>query len=285
MAGGRASDLAGRINGLPRGGAKYVEDILMMLSEETTVATSALPIAALRDHLRLGTGFADIGAQDAALEGYLRAAIAAIEGRTAKALIAREFKLVVSAWRRDPVQTFPISPVASVSALRLVDRAGDALVVDSARYRLMPDIGRPRLEAVGLFPAIAQGGQAEIEFTAGFGDWADVPLAHFLNEAVVPYETDAVTRQAAADGHAPEPATLRPAFDAHALPHVFQIRLQALQQRVDVDVLPRLVDFAAADKIQGAGDHVLHFLQVTAKTLLRAIVLEHLGAQAPACDG
>ena len=147
----------------------------MMLSEETTVATAALPIAALRDHLRLGTGFADIGAQDTALEGYLRAAIAAIEGRTAKALIAREFKLVVSEWRRDPVQTFPISPVASVSALRLVDRAGDALVVDPARYRLMPDIGRPRLEAVGLFPAIAQGGQAEIAFTAGFGDWADVP--------------------------------------------------------------------------------------------------------------
>ena len=52
------------------------------------VAFFALPLAALRDHLRLGTGFGDDSLQDGVLEQALRGAIAAIEGRTEKALIA-----------------------------------------------------------------------------------------------------------------------------------------------------------------------------------------------------
>lgn len=50
----------------------------MMLSEVTAVPLAALPVAEFKDHLRLGTGFADDGAQDALVEGYLRAAIAAV---------------------------------------------------------------------------------------------------------------------------------------------------------------------------------------------------------------
>ncbi len=45
----------------------------------------------LREHLRLGTGFGEDGLQDPVLAGFLRAALAAIEGRTGKALIARDF--------------------------------------------------------------------------------------------------------------------------------------------------------------------------------------------------
>ncbi len=61
----------------------------MMLVEQTTVPGAALPVAEFKDHLRLGTGFADDGVQDGVLEAYLRAAMAAIEARTGKILLTR----------------------------------------------------------------------------------------------------------------------------------------------------------------------------------------------------
>ena len=50
----------------------------MMLTETGVVTAGALPVEAFKDHLRLGTGFADDGFQDALVETYLRASIAAI---------------------------------------------------------------------------------------------------------------------------------------------------------------------------------------------------------------
>lgn len=147
----------------------------MNLIEVTAVASGDLPVAEFRDHMRLGTGFADIGAEDVALEAYLRAAIAAIEGRTGKALVARDFVLEVDAWRRDPEQALPLAPVSAVSQVRILDRAGAVTVVDPARYRLVRDMGRPRIEADGMLPGISVGGRAEIAFTAGFGTWSLVP--------------------------------------------------------------------------------------------------------------
>ena len=64
----------------------------MMLTEMTTVPGAALPVQAFKDHLRLGTGFSDDGMQDGLIEAYLRAAIAAIEGRIGKVLIARRWE-------------------------------------------------------------------------------------------------------------------------------------------------------------------------------------------------
>ena len=150
----------------------------MMLNEETVVPAGALPLAEFRDHLRLGTGFADLGAEDAALEAYLRAAMAAIEGRTAKVLIARDFTLSLTRWRDAQSQPLPVAPVSAVAELRMVDREGTVEVVDPARWRLVRDMARPRLEAIsGYLPAIATGGTAEIAFTAGFGPaWSDLPV-------------------------------------------------------------------------------------------------------------
>ncbi|ETD84605.1 head-tail connector protein [Rhodobacter capsulatus] len=149
----------------------------MMLNEVTAVPGTALPVAEFRDHLRLGTGFADLGAEDAALLSYLRAAIAAIEGRTAKALISRGFRLALTAWRWGDMQTLPIAPVATVTALRLVDAAGAETPV-AAGWQLVPDMARPRIEALGAaLPAIPGGGRVEIDFTAGFGaSWSALPV-------------------------------------------------------------------------------------------------------------
>lgn len=68
----------------------------MLLTEQTIVPGAALPVQAFKEHLRLGTGFGDDDVQDALAESYLRAALAAVEGRTGKALLAREFLLVLT---------------------------------------------------------------------------------------------------------------------------------------------------------------------------------------------
>ena len=64
----------------------------MMLKELTVVPGASLPVQALKDHLRLGTGFTEDGMQDGLIEAYLRAAMAAVEGRIGKVLLARQYR-------------------------------------------------------------------------------------------------------------------------------------------------------------------------------------------------
>jgi uncharacterized phiE125 gp8 family phage protein len=154
----------------------------MMLTEVTAVPTQALPVLQFRDHLRLGTGFADDGFEDALLETYLRAAIAAVEAWTGKALLARDFALEVQDWTSPDAQTFPVAPVSAVGSVFLVAADGAPETIDPARYRLVEDTHVPELRgAAGCLPTIPFGGRARLAFTAGFGaDWGLVPqdLAH-----------------------------------------------------------------------------------------------------------
>lgn len=156
-----------------------------MLSEETTIPTLALPVQAFKDHLRLGSGFSDGTLQDGLIEGYLRASIAAIEGRIGKALIARRFRLTLQDWRAVGEQPLPVAPVSAVISVTTFDGAAVAAVVPASRYRLMPDISRPKLAAVGvLLPMVPSDGRVEIVFDAGFGAaWAAVPAD--LGQAVL----------------------------------------------------------------------------------------------------
>lgn len=149
----------------------------MMLIEQTTVPGAALPVQALKDHLRLGTGFADDGMQNGLIESYLRAAMAAIEGRIGKVLIARRFLWSLEDWRSGAEQALPVAPVSAVVSVTLIDAAGVAGVVDPGRYRLVQDTHRPRLAAAGvLLPQVAMDGRIEVVFDAGFGTaWAAVP--------------------------------------------------------------------------------------------------------------
>lgn len=149
----------------------------MVLTEETAVPDEALPVQGMKDHLRLGTGFADDGMQDALIVAHLRAALAVIEGRTGKVLLARRFRLRLNAWRdaRDG-QALPVAPVVSVLSLTVIDGAGGALAINPARWRLVQDMARPRLMGLGGLPSIPEGGVAEIVFDAGFGgDWSAIP--------------------------------------------------------------------------------------------------------------
>lgn len=149
----------------------------MRLDEMGAVPDAALPVAAFRDHLRLGTGFGTEGLQDGLLAAHLRAAIAVIEGRIGKVLLARRFRLVLGAWRGDGAQALPVAPVAALVEVALVDGAGARVVLPAGGFRLVADAHRPKLAArSGALPAVPAGGSVEVIFDAGFGaDWAAVP--------------------------------------------------------------------------------------------------------------
>ncbi|WP_380052830.1 head-tail connector protein [Falsihalocynthiibacter sp. SS001] len=149
----------------------------MMTIEQTTVPTEALPLQAFKDHLRLGTGFADDGYQDTVLEAALRSAMAAIEARTGKVIIERVFSWQLSRWRNLGEQAMPVAPVSEILSLRTVDRVGDEMLIDPARYVLQRDTHRPKILATGgCLASIPLGGFAEVAFRAGFGEsWEAVP--------------------------------------------------------------------------------------------------------------
>jgi uncharacterized phiE125 gp8 family phage protein len=148
----------------------------MTLTEITGVPQAALPLTQLKDHLRMGSGFSDDAVQDNLLEGYLRAALAAVEARTAKVLIARDFRWTVGAWRDSAEAVLPVAPVTSVASVTVKDRAGVATVIAASAYLLIADGVRPVLAGAGTsLPSIPTQGSAEVVLTAGFGPWAAVP--------------------------------------------------------------------------------------------------------------
>ena len=151
----------------------------MILTEVSAPPSATVPVRAFADHLRLGSGFADDGSQDAVLELYLRAAMAAIEARLGRVLLARDFAWTVTHWREDASQGLPVAPVRSVASVTLVEPDGAETLVDPAAWSVLRDNSRPRL--VGRFgrslPRIPRSGHAEIRFRAGFGEsWEEVPV-------------------------------------------------------------------------------------------------------------
>ena len=149
----------------------------MMLIEETTVPDTALPVEEFKAHLRLGHGFGDDSLQDGVLTSFLRAAVAAIEARTGKVLIEREFVLSVGAWQAVDCHRFPVAPVTVVTTMTRVDRDGGRALTAPDVFWLERDTHIPRLRSVGsALPSVPQAGTVEVAFRAGFGLlWSDVP--------------------------------------------------------------------------------------------------------------
>ncbi|MFV0301769.1 MAG: head-tail connector protein [Paracoccus sp. (in: a-proteobacteria)] len=151
----------------------------MMLIEETAPAAEALPVARLRDHLRLGSGFgpAEDEAENAALAGFLRAAMATIEARTGKVLLTRRFLMRLEDWRDRLGQTLPLAPVVSVERIGIEDGQGMVTELPAESWRLIGDLQRPMILPAGvILPNVPRLGSLAITFTAGFGDsWDQVP--------------------------------------------------------------------------------------------------------------
>ncbi|SMO96962.1 head-tail connector protein [Paracoccus laeviglucosivorans] len=156
----------------------------MMLVELTAPPIEALPVAGLRTHLRLGTGFeiAEDATETAALAGFLRAAIATIEARTGKVLLARQFRLRLDDWRDPEGQPLPLAPVTAIERVEIDDGAGRITVAAPDTWGLQPDMQRPMLVPRGAWlPGVPDAGFATVTFSAGFGAvWDAVPddLAH-----------------------------------------------------------------------------------------------------------
>ncbi|WP_421907172.1 head-tail connector protein [Mameliella sp.] len=157
----------------------------MMLVEETQVPEAALPIDALKDHLLLGSGFTESDLQDPVLVSFLRAALAAIEGRTSKALISRGFLMTLDRWSSCEVQRLPVGPVQAVTEVTVVDAYGAATTIDPGSYRLQKDLFDPKLRPTGTrLPGVPTGGSVEIRFDAGYGAAFDAVPAD-LRQAVL----------------------------------------------------------------------------------------------------
>jgi len=150
---------------------------MMILSELTQTPATSLPLDALKDHLRLGSGFGAEGLQDSLIEAHLRAAIAAIEARIGKALLRRSFVLGLPYWRGARAQSLPLAPIGAITRVSVFDANDVETLIDPARYRLQNDLHRPQIVAIGaMLPQVPQDGRIEIAFEAGFGpNWADVP--------------------------------------------------------------------------------------------------------------
>lgn len=147
-----------------------------MLLEETTIPATVLPITQFKDHLRLGSGFSDDGLQDGLLEGFLRSALAAIEGRTGKILIERNFSWLISHWKAPDLQILPIAPNVHLLEVALIDRTGAETIANLENFHVRADLHRPELWANNLLPAIPNGGNARLRMKAGFGSsWNDLP--------------------------------------------------------------------------------------------------------------
>lgn len=149
----------------------------MMLVEVTSVPALALPLVQFKAHLRLGTGFSDASLQDVVLESFLRAAMSAIEARTGKILIERDFDWTLTAWREDDRQALPVAPVSAITELVLISATNVETVVSPLTYRLVPDMQRPCVLALtGSLPSVPVNGSVRVGFMAGFGpEWSDLP--------------------------------------------------------------------------------------------------------------
>ncbi len=156
-----------------------------MLTEENDIPLASLPVDAFKAHLRLGTGFASDVVQDEVLESFLRAAIAAVEGRTSKMLIVRDFAWRIAMWRNQTGQALPVGPVTAINQVLRVASDGGETVLDAGLFRLIPDLHAPVLApTAALLPDVPLGGAMTVRFTAGFGPaWGDVPAD--LRQAVM----------------------------------------------------------------------------------------------------
>ena len=156
-----------------------------MLIEETGVAEADLPLEPFKAHLRMGSGFGTETVQEPVLAGFLRAAIAAIEARTGKALITRQFALTLPEWKDTQAQALPVGPVQGIVSVTVVSRDGPETMIEPQRYWLVRDMQVPLLKPSGaMLPYIPPQGSVEIVFEAGLGQsWGAVPAD--LQQAVL----------------------------------------------------------------------------------------------------
>lgn len=195
----------------------------MLLSELTTIGAEDLPIQSLKDHLRLGSGFAEDDLQDPLLETYLRTAISVIEGKIGIILVARNFALDITDWPRRDKLAFPVRPVSQINAIERETADGDKTALDGTEFQLVRDSLTPCLKPTSAqFPHIPAGQSVIITFTAGFGSvWDSVPSDLFHAVLVLAahfYEN----RSGTFDANTPLPMVVQSLIERHRPVRLFK---------------------------------------------------------------
>ena len=135
-------------------------------------ALEPISVADAKAHMRL-----DSGAEDALIASLILTSRLHLETALSLALITQTWTLSLDAWPPASV-IFPIRPVLSIIAARVLSAASVATTLAASDYLLDGSGLKPRLVRTGM--AWPQPGKAangvEIVFTAGFGPAAtDVP--------------------------------------------------------------------------------------------------------------
>lgn len=138
-----------------------------MIKRELLTGPAVEPVllAEAKAHLRL-----DDSSEDDLIGALIAAARVAVETAIRGVMITQTWRACVADWPSAGV-ALPVVPASAVTAVRAIDAAGVATVLDSADYALDAVDG-----TVALINPAAGAARYEIDFTAGYGSsGVDVP--------------------------------------------------------------------------------------------------------------
>jgi len=123
----------------------------------------------MKDHLRVTTND-----EDTLINGYLVAAVRAVEARGCLALMVQQWRLTLDTTPSETI-TLPLAPVSAIDAVKVVNGQGAAINVATSAYEFAP--GSPgKLRPAAPWPQIGPRiGGVSIDFTAGYANAGAVP--------------------------------------------------------------------------------------------------------------
>lgn len=171
----------------------------------------------------------DTSSEDAAIASLITTARGIVETHTGRALVTQTWRIVRDAWPDSVLSSayravanccvaalpLPLTPISSISGVRVFDAAGTAQTMAAGTYQLLATPDAPRLLFSASPPApgrIAAG--IEIDVVAGYGAPADVPQP--LRQAILMLV--ARLYEDRGDGDAPNPGAPRGAAAALIAP-------------------------------------------------------------------
>lgn len=138
----------------------------------TGPAGLAVDLAAAKLHLRI-----DDASEDANVSRLIEAATSHVQQMTGRALVSQRWRLLLDSFPGGAIRV-PMPPLQSVEAVTYIDAAGQVQTLAASDYTVDPS-GLYGL----IWPAFgktwpsaqARPMSVSVEFTAGYGDAADVP--------------------------------------------------------------------------------------------------------------
>jgi len=125
--------------------------------------------------------------EDALIGTLIAAARLHVEAAIRRVLVTQSWRLVLDGWPAAASSGYrveiPLSPVASIDAVTIYNAAGDPTVLEASAYITdVSSVPARLLVRNSLAPGAAFNG-IEIDFTAGYGDAADIPAP--LSQAIL----------------------------------------------------------------------------------------------------